>query len=273
MLQDPPRLVQSGSLWKTASLFVIPLLLLSAGCGDSCFVFVSSPGTGTVIIGGSNLGATCGFAKPQPHAAVQVVAHVARVCEGCSDSNQVRSIFVTLSGVDLRTRPDAVRQQQPNWHKLLPASDVQPLQIDLMGPNAIASVPVGPRTEVPAGTYDLVRLRFAYNQDSTVRPTEQNPCGSVGLNCTIMQDGRVQPLLLNTNPPELLIASTEPANSLLFVAPGSDNELSLDLTPLWSAALPPGEHLRFALALTGTAKIQRKLSVDEPNPVAAAGTE
>jgi hypothetical protein len=77
-----------------------------------------------------------------------------------------------------------------------------------------------------------------------------------------MGDGRIQPLLLESSTPDLVIPLEESTSGSIIVAPDSDNELLIDLSPLWSADVS-GRGLRFLPLLVGRAKIERAQSSNE----------
>jgi hypothetical protein len=242
-------------------LLVITLAFLLSGCGDTCFVFVSNPPNGTIGIAVTDPGAACGISKPK--GAVQVVAQVTPLCEACSDSNRVRSVFVTLRGIDLR-RSASSGHQAADWQALLPALEEKPLRIDLTQPSAGTTgiVRVGERVLVPAGSYDLARLRLVSDEpEASDLLAQQYPCATAGRNCIVMGDGRIQPLLLEGSTPELLIPLRE-TNGSLVITPGSDNELLIELTPIWCVDLN-GERVRFLPSLVGITKLGPALPSDE----------
>jgi len=83
-----------------------------------CFLFVSNPPQETLGIASSNPGSGC--VAPNARGAIQGTAHTVRVCEACSDSNQVRSEFVMLRAIDLHSRANCA-EELPDWQELMPA--------------------------------------------------------------------------------------------------------------------------------------------------------
>jgi uncharacterized protein DUF4382 len=244
-----------GAFFLTTALLllVMALAFFLSGCGDTCFVFVSNPPNGTIGIAVTDPGAACGFAKPK--GAMQVVARVTPACEACSDSNRVRSVFVTLRGIDLRSRGKS-SEQASDWLALLPGLEEKPLSIDLIQshPGMGGDVRVAERVLVPAGEYDLVRLRLVSDEEVAADPlTQQNPCPNAGRNCVVMQDGRSQPLGLGDSTPVVIIAIEE-MNGSLVVTPESDNELLLEVTPALSAEIRNGV-VRFLPGLVGKVRL------------------
>jgi hypothetical protein len=73
-----------------------------------CFLFVSNPPQETLGIASSNPGSGCVAANAR--GAIQGTAHAVRVCEGASDSKQVRNEFVMLRAIDLHSRANCAEE-------------------------------------------------------------------------------------------------------------------------------------------------------------------
>jgi hypothetical protein len=252
MLRFASRLTLPDWFW-TAFPLVIPLVLLFAGCGDTCFVFVSNPSAGSINVGLGNPASACGLFKTQGR--IQVRAHLAHMCQACSESNQIGSVWVALSGVELHRTGNG---QEPSYWQELPLLVEQPLQVDLMEASINGAVRLGDRAALPAGSYDMVRLRFTADQRGTGLPNKElDPCREAGPNCVVMTDGRIIHLLLHGTPPEVLIPTEALASGPFFVLPDTDNELLIELVPVWYAAVSSGEAMRFFPVLMGSAKAER----------------
>jgi hypothetical protein len=167
----------------------------------------------------------------------------------------VQGVLVSLRGIELHPKGTAGKESS-EWRELFPALRAQPRQFDVMkaAPNGLGANLLWNRAIVPAGTYDLVRLRFASNPES---PDDQlvteNACGKAGLHCVVMGDGRILPLVLQDNVLELRISAEGTARGLL-ISPGSQNRLLIELTPVWSAVALPPEGGQFLPVLTGSAR-------------------
>lgn len=186
---------------------------------------------------------------PKVFAAIHVTAYATRVCESCSSSNRVGSILLSITGIDLRAKINNA-EETPDWQALLPALG-RPLQINLASGSGdgITRVALGESTTVPAGTYDFVRLRLAIDEPEVSDGLAQSPC--TGHSCVLMEDGRVESLQFGEG--ALLI----PLKTSKDVAPGSNNELSLDLTPVWSVFRTTGQAVALFPTLTGSATLER----------------
>jgi hypothetical protein len=181
-------------------------------------------------------------------------------CSFCTGSAQVQHFFLSIRGIEVHPSTTA-DDDSPDWQELLPAELVkQPLQVDLVrGTTALASrKPLGEIIAIPAGIYRQVRLRFVPNQSGTEdRLPEKNACGSVGFNCVVIADGRIQPLLLDRSSPELRIMPDRIEGGSLLISPETDTDLLIELKPVWALFSSAGEGVRLLPALTGSAKVGR----------------
>jgi len=250
MLFTPRPTVETWR-WHSAFLLVLWIALALDGCnGNTCFVFVSNPPNGIIGIAVANPSTPC--VVPKVFAAIHVTAYATRVCESCSRSNRVGSILLSITGIDLRAKINNAGET-PDWQALLPALE-RPLQINLASGtgDGMTRVALGESTTVPAGTYDLIRLRLAIDEpDVSDGLPAQSRC--TGHRCVLMEDGRVESLQFGEGAPELLI----PLKASTDVAPGSDNELSLDLTPIWSVFRTTDQVVAPFPSLAGSAKLER----------------
>jgi len=250
-----------GSLLKyrpEAVAFPCVLLLsfLTAGCANSCLVAVINPG-GTVIgVTASNLPLAC--PPPIKKASVKVLANVTTLCEACSASNRIQGLFLTLGGIELHAKASALGDSS-EWLELFPDLEKRPRQVDLMSEGRDASPLglLGESTAVPAGIYDQVRLRLVpNNSDAEALFLTGNACGESGFNCMIMADDHVYALQVASEGQEPRIASRALPSGLLFISPDENQELLLQLTPVWSTIGSFPDPVRFLPVLTGTAQVE-----------------
>lgn len=225
---------------------MLPLAVPLTSCNNSCSSFQSNPG-GTV-----NVSSPCLL----PVTSVFTGGQVAPQCESCSPSNQLQHLFLTLRGIELHPRTNAGAAPS-GWQELVPALEIQPQQFQLGRAAATRLVPTpsGDSAAIPAGSYDRVRLLLATNPANPgTGVAAENKCGSVGLNCAVMGDGRVLPLALDGDALELTVLSEGSADGVFSVLPETENHLLIELTTVWALEAPADEGARLSLVLRGTAR-------------------
>ncbi len=240
--------------FRAALLFAVGL----AGCNNTCFTFTSNPPVGTIGIVVSNPSPACTLTKA--NGAVRVQARTVPVCSSCPSSGRVQHLFVTIRGIAVHPMAMA-DDDSPDWRELLP-TDVakQPIQIDLVGGTSDqnARVPLGEFVAIPAGIYRQVRMRFEPAQPAAEdRLPEKNACGSLGFNCVVLADGRVQPLLLDGRSPELRITSDRMEGAALLFPPDANSDLVIEGKLVWAYFSSGEEHVRLLPTLTASAKVAR----------------
>jgi len=236
---------------------IVFLLCFSTGCANSCFVAVLNPG-GTVIVGtASNLPVTC--PPTVKNASVKVFASVSAVCDACSASNRIQGFFLSLRGIELHAKASALSDTS-EWLELLPDLEERPRQVDLMSRSLddTTSGLLGENEAIPAGVYDQVRLRFGPSQsEAEALFTTGNACGESGFHCMIMADGHVFALQADNEAQELRIASEASPSGLLLISPGGNEELHIQLTPVWSTIGSSPGSVPLLPVLKGLAWIER----------------
>jgi Domain of unknown function (DUF4382) len=242
----------SKFLLLAVSVFGISL----TGCNNTCFIFTSNPPTGTINIKAGEPRPACKLTTA--NGAVRVLTHTVSTCNSCSTSSRIAHIFVSLRGIEVH--PSAIADDaSPDWQELMvPEFATHPLQVDLISGAADrgAGKPLGEMTEVPAGVYQQVRLRFVANQLATSHQLlEKNACGSAGFNCVVMADGHILPLLLDGDSPELRV--TADRRTSLLIPPDADTDLVIELKPIWAWFSSADEGVRLLPALTGKARVGR----------------
>jgi hypothetical protein len=241
--------------FHAALLFAIGLI----GCNSTCYTFTSNPPTGTIGITVSDPTPTCKLTTVKGAVRIQMDTELA--CASCAGSGRVQHIFVSLQGIEVHASMTA-DEDSLDWQELLPPELVkQPLQVDLVKGTADRGgrgAPLGESVAIPAGIYRQARLRFVPNQPGTDgRLPEKNACGSVGFNCVVLADGRIQPLQLDGGSPELRITSDRIKGASLFVPPDTDTDLIIELKPVWLWFSSADEGVRLLPVLTGSAKVGR----------------
>jgi hypothetical protein len=244
--------------WNVVLLATLSFAISIPGCNNTCFTFISSPPNGTIGITVNDPKPTCRLTTVNGAVRVQLISEP--TCSSCSGSGQVQHIFLGIQGIEVRASPSA-EDDSTDWRELLPVEFVkEPLQVDLVrGPaDHSAHKTLGDIMAIPPGIYDQVRLHFAPNSPATDdRLPGKNPCASAGLNCVVMVDGRIQPLLFAESPPQLRITSDKIESGSLLIPPDIETDLILELNLTWVWFLSADAGLRLLPALAGSAKVDR----------------
>jgi|SRR5579863_724440 len=197
------------------------------GCGNSCFVGFSNNGNGGVILKAGDPAPTCSLS--QGTGMVTVLALESPVCESCTAAARVEHVWVTLRSIKIR--PSASEDSIPaGWIELAPGLANDRRQIDLTG-NSLPILLVD-RAIVPAGSYREVRLEFFDGSPGSAEAlSTENVCREARWNCVTMANGRVEPLFLPGDVPELVIQSQQIESDSLLVLPDTTMELGLSIEP------------------------------------------
>lgn len=253
----PKFLIQQ--FWSGPCLLALLPVFLT-GCANSCIVGVWNPPNGTIGVVAGSPPPACALTKAT--GALRLVVHSNHSCEFCSASNRVHSAVLSLKGIDVRSN---ARDESSAWHELLPQLETQPIQIHLLseGTNSLRTDSLEERVLIPAGTYDLLRLRFASNQPGGIGEIpEKNPCGRIGPNCVVMADGQINSLEFAGDKLESTFASETTADGLLLVLPGSESELFIELTSVASIDASSGNGSRIFSLLPDKTKVARLPAVE-----------
>ena len=243
-----------GSLLFAAVFSAIGL----AGCGDFCVVGVSNNGNGSVNVNGGSVAPACSL--PHVNGTMRAVALRSPVCETCTSAARVEHVFVTLRSIQLRS--DASEDTNSSgWSELAPHLAEEPLQIDLMGdsaPEILAASAI-----VPAGSYREVRLQIFH--DSSASPEwlpARDACGEARWNCLVMGDGRVEPLRISGDVPDLLIPLQSVGSDSVVVLPDARVELRLSLEPRMAPYFSSTDGWKLQNVLEGRATVTRQNSFE-----------
>ncbi len=240
--------------WKLPFHAALLFAVWLAGCNNTCFTFTSNPPTGTIGIKVSDPKPTCTLTTG---GAVRLTVQTVPMCSSCSDSGRIQHVFVSIRSIDVHPSLMA-DDDSPDWQELAPQFANQPLQVDLVRDTSDQSARelLGEIVTVPAGIYHQVRMRFVPNQPAPDEGLpERNGCGSVGFNCVVVADSRIQPLQLDGRSPELRLTSDRIEGGSLFIPPDTDTDLVIELKPVWAWFSSTDEGVRLLLALTGSAKV------------------
>ena len=210
----------SLDLRKIAPLAVLCAGGCVAGCGNSCFVGYSINGNGGVIIKAGNPPPVCMLNQAQGKVRV-AMAKIAK-CDNCAPVGQLQHMLVALRDIEIHSEGET---DDTGWVDIASTVAANPRTLDLVG-DPIPDFVVASAT-VPAGSYDLLRLRFAPDMDGS--ESEDHPgtdhCGSGIANCLIMSDGRMEPLRVGGDSAEVQTRMKQP----LLVLPNSVSQLRIHL--------------------------------------------
>jgi hypothetical protein len=193
-----------------------------AGCGNTCFFGFVNTGTGVVVVGTTSP-PPCSLT--QGKAAMNAVAVKSAVCETCTADARVEHAFVTVQRVQLhRVVPD---DPGKDWLEIAPELASEPRQVDLVGdspPEILVD-----NANIPADTYDELRLRFCLDSSPNQECHAETTCGGRVQNCIKMADGRIEPIHWPSDSPELVIPIRTLEADSLAVLPDSIVDLQLKL--------------------------------------------
>jgi len=235
------------------------LLVLVAGCGNSCFIGVVNPPNNSLIVSTGNPPPACPL--PQPKTAVKAVAHLAQACTGCSTSRQVTHVHLLLSGMEVH--PSAVADENsPDWEELAPDWARQPQWVDLLedhGSND-AVLPLNVTGQIPIGTYSQLRLHLAKPSPQHAEQfAAESHCSSIEASCVGTADGNFHLLQTLDGHPYLRVTATSP----LDLRADQPNQLRIELRPEWVLQNPSAGVLDLVPVLHGQVVVE---------PTAATGS-
>lgn len=221
------------------------------GCGNSCFAGFSNNGSGIVIINAGNPPLGCSLS--QGMGKISVIASKPAVCQTCPSASRAEHIFVTARSIQLR--PGFITDADSGEGiELAPQLAREPRRIDLIG-NSMPEILVE-NASVPAGSYHEVRLQFV--SEPPARDEEipaENACGKVLRNCLILADGRVEPLGLADEAPELHIPLQSGESDSLVLLPDARMDLRLILQPQQMFASSDTGDLKWRNVVAGRATV------------------
>jgi Domain of unknown function (DUF4382) len=235
---SPGRIRAIEKLLFTISFFAFALI----GCGDSCVIFVSNPGGG----GGGTLSGgtpTCSFSPMNGKIRLRISSSVAVPKSG--GQAEIQHIFVTIRGIEATTNAFA-GDESPDWKELTPNLAAQEVQLDLLAQSGESCG--GSSFEsaaIPADTYRQVRLSLSSNQPAESDSTSQeNLCGSSGVNCIETSDGKIRPLVLDSKFSRIQVSSDHIRGGFFQVFPETPANLRIEFNSQSSLFIPAGEGVR-----------------------------
>jgi Domain of unknown function (DUF4382) len=230
--------------------FISVLFSLSLmGCGDSCFIFVSNPSGGTLVVGTT----PCSLNNANGTARIRLTSSVRPTAANWPAS--IQHIFVTFQGIEAN-RSATADDDSPDWQELAPQLATVPIQLDLLAPNIDScDSNVLSDVAVPADTYRQVRLRLSSSLAETNEPIlQENRCGSFGFNCIVKADGRTRALILNSQMLRVRIPSDRIAGGSFRILPGTAANVTIEFSPSSSLVFPADGDVRLVPVFTVESK-------------------
>lgn len=180
-----------------ASLLAVSLL----GCGNSCFVFVSNPGGGSLPPGTP----TCSVGAPTTNIRVRIGS--GSVPPQNDDRTRIEHIFLTVQGIEGSTSTD---ENVPNWQELAPNLVKSPVQLDLLGRGNVCGSSILDSAIIPADVYRQVRLDLLPDQPGASESSSGiNSCGRAGIHCVVTSNGEVQRVSIGNTETRIRVRADE----------------------------------------------------------------
>jgi hypothetical protein len=209
------------------------------GCGDSCVIFVSDPGGGTLS------GGTSSCSLNPMHGNVRLRVSSSLAAQKTGGLAEVQHIFLTIRGIEATANAFA-DAEAPDWRELTPNLAAQPLQLDLLARSAESCQENSfESAAVPADTYRQLRLSLSSSQpDASYAAPQESLCGSAGLNCIQTSDGAIQPLVLDSNFVKIPISPEQIRRGFFQILPDTTANLRIEFDSRSSLFIPASEGVR-----------------------------
>jgi len=140
-------------------------------------------------------------------------------------TGQYTHVYVTISDVQIHTSATA-GATDAGWVDLTPGLKTAPKQVDLLalGGTGCVLADLGSKTNIPAGTYQQIRLYLAPNSASVAG----NACGSNGANCVVVNGTTTTLSLSSETQTGIKIPPGQIAGGAFTVAAGDNKSLDID---------------------------------------------
>jgi Domain of unknown function (DUF4382) len=134
-------------------------------------------------------------------------------------------VFVTISEVEIHQSNAA----SDTWVLLTPVG-MAPKQVDLLGPtlNNCFLAQLGSTTEIPAGTYDQIRITLTPNTAAAASSVAGNVCGASATNCVVVGGVTTELKLSSEANTGLKIPSGQLTGGPITVAVGQVDDIGID---------------------------------------------
>jgi hypothetical protein len=231
--------------------FISVLFSLSLmGCGDSCFIFVSNPSGGTLVVGTT----PCSLNNANGTARIRLTSSVRPTAANWPAS--IQHIFVTFQGIEAN-RSATADDDSPDWQELAPQLATVPIQLDLLAHNrdSCESTILSSDVAVPADTYRQIRLRLSSSLAETNESIlQENRCGSFGFNCIVKASGGTRALILNSQMLRIRIPSDQIAGGSFQILPGTAANVTIEFSSSSSVVFAADGDVRLVPVFTVESK-------------------
>jgi hypothetical protein len=157
-----------------------------------------------------------------------------------SPSGPYTHVYVTISDVQIHASSNA-SPNDSGWVDLTPNLKSAPKQVDLfaLGGTGCVLAQLGSPTNIPAGTYQQIRVYLSPNNTSV----PSNACGNAGANCVVV-NGTTSTLNLSSETQTgIKIAPGQIAGGAFTVAAGENKSLDIDFDAC-ASIVPQGGNFR-----------------------------
>jgi hypothetical protein len=231
--------------------FIALVFCLSfAGCDNTCFIFVSNPSGGTLVVGTT----PCSLNNANGTARIRLTSSVRPTAANWPAS--IQHIFVTFQGIEAN-RSATADDDSPDWQELAPQLATVPIQLDLLAHNrdSCESTILSSDVAVPADTYRQIRLRLSSSlAEKNESILQENRCGSFGFNCIVKASGGTRALILNSQMLRIRIPSDQIAGGSFQILPGTAANVTIEFSSSSSVVFAADGDVRLVPVFTVESK-------------------
>ncbi len=213
-----------------------------------------------------------GSTKQSSSAMVSTTLSDPPTCAAPSGSYQ--HVWVTISDVEIHTSASA-SATDAGWVDLTPGLKTAPKQVDLLslGGTGCVLAQLGSETNIPAGTYQQIRVFLAPNSTNIAN----NACGNAGANCVVVNGSTTQLSLSSETQTGIKIPSGQIAGGAFTVNAGENKSLDIDFDACASIVMMSGGGYRLKptmhageVALVSNAVTGQLVDASTKQPIANA---
>ena len=148
-------------------------------------------------------------------------------------------VYVTISDVQIHTSSTA-NANDAGWVDLTPSLKSAPKQVDLLalGGTGCVLAQLGSNTNIPAGSYQQIRVYLAANNTAVA----SNACGNAGANCVVVGSTPTALNLSSETQTGIKIPAGQIAGGAFTVAAGENKSLDIDFDACASIVAQGGSY-------------------------------